>query len=46
MKKTTSIIAYTLTCVCCCVFASVITTNLVNRKNSNTVYVTQQDAPY
>lgn len=46
MKKTTSIIAYTLTCVCCCVFASVITTNLVNRKNGNNAYATPQGAPY
>lgn len=46
MKKATKIAAFLLTMICCCVFASVITTNLVNRKNSNVVYVPANNAPY
>ena len=44
MKKATNIVAFSLTLICCCVLASVITTNLVNRKN--TVYVPSDNAPY
>lgn len=44
MKKATNIVAFSLTLICCCVLASVITTNLVNRKN--TVYVPSDSAPY
>lgn len=44
MKKATRIIAFSLTLICCCVLASVITTNLVNKKN--TVYVPADNAPY
>ena len=44
MKKATRIIAFSLTLICCCVMASVITTNLVNKKN--TVYVPADNAPY
>ena len=44
MKKATRIIAFSLTLICCCVLASVITTNLVNKKN--TVYVPANNAPY
>ena len=32
--------------ICCCVGASVITTNYVNKKNSKVVYVSEQGAPY
>lgn len=44
MKKATNIVAFSLTLICCCVLASVITTNLVNKKN--TVYVPADNAPY
>ena len=44
MKKATNIVAFSLTLICCCVLASVITTNLVNEKN--TVYVPADNAPY
>ena len=44
MKKATKILAFSLTLICCCVMASVITTNLVNRKN--TVYIPADNAPY
>ena len=44
MKKATNIVAFSLTLICCCVLASVITTNLVNKKN--TVYVPSDNAPY
>ncbi len=44
MKKATNIVAFSLTLICCCVLASVITTNLVNKKY--TVYVPSDNAPY
>ena len=44
MKKATKIVAFSLTLICCCVLASVITTNLVNK--NNTVYVPADNAPY
>ena len=44
MKKATNIVAFSLTLICCCVLASVITTNLVNKKN--TVYVPSDNASY
>ncbi|MBR4794378.1 MAG: trypsin-like peptidase domain-containing protein [Bacteroidaceae bacterium] len=44
MKKATRIIAFSLTLICCCVLASVITTNLVNKRN--TVYIPGDNAPY
>lgn len=44
MKKATRIIAFSLTLICCCVGASIITTNLVNKKN--TVYVPGDNTPY
>lgn len=44
MKKATNIVAFSLTLICCCVLASVITTNLVNKKN--TIYVPADNAPY
>lgn len=46
MKKAIRIITSFVVLVCCCVGASVITTNLVNKKNSRVVYVTEQGAPY
>lgn len=45
MKKATRIVAYAVVLICCCVGASVITTNIVN-KNSKVVYVSEQGAPY
>ena len=44
MKKATKIIAFSLTLICCCIGASIITTNLVNKKN--TVYIPADEAPY
>ena len=46
MKKTIKIAIFSLALVCCCVLASVVTTYMVNKKNTNTVYVTEQGAPY
>ena len=46
MKKATKIVAYSIVLICCCVGASVITTNLVNKKNNKVVYVSEQGAPY
>ena len=46
MKKATKIIALSLVLICCCVFASVVTTKLVNKKNSNIVYIPADNAPY
>lgn len=46
MKKATKIIALSLVLICCSVFASVVTTKLVNKKNSNIVYVPADNAPY
>jgi hypothetical protein len=39
MKKVTKIVAYSVVLICCCVGASVIATNLVNKKNNKVVYV-------
>lgn len=44
MKKATRIIAFSLSLICCCVLASVITTNLVNKRNI--VYIPGDNAPY
>ena len=38
MKKATNIVAFSLTLICCCVLASVITTNLVNKAAEKTVH--------
>ena len=47
MKKATRIIAFSLTLICCCVLASVITTNLVNKKSDGTPSVVISTAsPY
>lgn len=46
MKKSTKIVAYSIALICCCAGASVIATNLVNRKNNKVVYVSEQGAPY
>lgn len=46
MKKAIRIITSFVVLVCCCVGASVITTNIVNKKNGNVVYVPQEGAPY
>lgn len=46
MKKAIRIITLFTVLVCCCIGASVITTNLVNKKNSNVVYVSEDGAPY
>ena len=46
MKKATKIVAYSIALICCCVGASVITTNIVNKKKGKVVYVSEQGAPY
>ena len=46
MKKTTRIAAYSIVLVCCCIGASVITTNIVNKKYNRVVYVSESGAPY
>ena len=46
MKKAIRIITSFIVLICCCVGASVITTNYVNKKNSKVVYVSEQGAPY
>ena len=46
MKKATKIVAYSIVLICCCVGASVITTNLLNKRNSKVVYVSEQGAPF
>lgn len=46
MKKTIKIATFSLALICCCVLASVITTNLVNKKNNQIVYVPSDNAPY
>lgn len=46
MKKAIRIITSFIVLVCCCVGASVITTNIVNKRNGNVVYVSQEGAPY
>ena len=46
MKKAIRIITSFVVLVCCCVGASVITTNIVNKRNGNVVYVPQDGAPY
>ena len=46
MKKAIRIITLFTVLVCCCIGASVITTNLVNKKNSKVVYVSENGAPY
>lgn len=46
MKKVTKIVAYSVVLICCCVGASVIATNLVNKKNNKVVYVSEPGAPY
>lgn len=46
MKKAIRFITLFTVLVCCCIGASVITTNLVNKKNSKVVYVSENGAPY
>ena len=46
MKKAIKIVLFSLTLICCCVLASVVTANLVSKKNSNIVYVPSDNAPY
>lgn len=46
MKKAIRIITSFIVLVCCCVGASVITTNIVNKRNGKVVYVSQEGAPY
>ena len=46
MKKAIRIITLFTVLVCCCIGASVITTNLVSKKNSKVVYVSENGAPY
>ena len=46
MKKAIKFATFSLALICCCVLASVITTNLVNKKNSQIIYVPLDNAPY
>ena len=46
MKKAIKFATFSLALICCCVLASVITTNLVNKKNSQIIYVPSNNAPY
>jgi len=46
MKKLTRIVLYSVVLGCCCIGASIITTNIVNKKNNRVVYVSEQGAPY
>ena len=46
MKKATKIALFSISLVCCCVFASVITTNIINKRNKNIVYVPSDNASY
>ena len=46
MKKVTRLATSFIVLVCCCVGASVLTTNLVNKKNNRIVYVSEQGSPY
>ena len=47
MKKAIKIVLFSLVLMCCCVFASVITTNQINKRNSRIVYVSADgNAPY
>ena len=46
MKKAIKFATFSLALICCCVLASVITTNLVNKKNSQIIYVPSDNAPY
>ena len=47
MKKAIKIILLSLVLMSCCVLASVITTNVLNKRNSNIVYVSADgNAPY
>jgi len=46
MKKAIKIATFSLALICCCVLASVITTNLVNKKNNQIIYVPSDNAPY
>ena len=46
MKKVIRIATSFIVLVCCCVGASVITTNIVNKRNSKVIYLSDQGAPY
>ena len=46
MKKAIRIATSFIVLICCCVGASVITTNIVNKRNSKVVYVSEQGTPY
>jgi Do/DeqQ family serine protease len=46
MKKVIKIATSLIVLVCCCVGASVITTNIVNKKSGKVVYASEQGAPY
>lgn len=46
MKKAIKIATSFIVLVCCCVGASVITTNIMNKRKANVVYVSEQGAPY
>ena len=46
MKKATKITLFSVALICCCVFASVITTNILNKRNKNIVYVPSDKESY
>ncbi len=46
MKKVINILTYSTVLACCCIGASIITTNIVNRHKTNVVYVNDHDEPY
>lgn len=46
MKKVINILTYSIVLACCCVGASIITTNIVNRNKTNVVYVSDSDKPF
>jgi len=46
MKKVISILTYSTVLACCCIGASIITTNIVNHKKTNVVYVNDSNQPY
>ena len=46
MKKAIRIATSFIVLICCCIGASVITTNIVNKRNSKVIYVSEQGTPY
>ena len=46
MKKAIRIATSFIVLICCCIGASVITTNIVNKRNGKVIYVSEQGTPY